>query len=253
MQNIFGVFLFSLLLLGCGKGSSLGKKEFIEGTVQNIYGQPIEGATVSIENSQFNATTNQSGKYSLDYVPGEFTVVVQAEGFQSEKFSLNIAQKLHYPANPTSLIPKIPDQTLVFVDKPNATLRTLVGRRAHTKRLWHSDGFEDAYFVDHKSTDILPTVKAGVVSFLDTTSGKNTLYLFKLQFQTKYYSVGTSDSQRYTDGAVKSDVTMHGNIKFHKFELQPGFYAWVIAKPDYKGVIRPTDFKEQNILAFIVE
>ena len=249
----YGISFLSLCLLGCQEGGVFSANELIEGTVQSVFGKPVPGAMVTITNTQFSATTDQNGHYQLDYVPGEFSVVVEKDGFLSTSYTLNISQKLHYPANPVSLLPEIPNNSMAVLDIENSNLSVLKGVGAYRKALNHPDGFETAYYVALNSEEELPTFGAGNLSFLDSASGKNSYYLFKLKADNKYFSVGRSKTQRYLDGVVAGEIIKLENIKKHSFELAPGKYAWVIAKINYEREIRPIDHEDQTIFAFRVE
>lgn len=76
----------------------------LNGVVLDNKGQPIEGATVSIQNSQFKSVTDQSGRYSLDFVPGNLQVNYTKADFIGDSLVINIAQKEEYPIDTIILV-----------------------------------------------------------------------------------------------------------------------------------------------------
>lgn len=54
-------------------------------------GEPIEGATVSIDGEEV-ATTNAAGEYEVALAPGDYTVEVAADGFEAETSAVTVQQ-----------------------------------------------------------------------------------------------------------------------------------------------------------------
>lgn len=80
LYSLLAIAILSACLLGCGKNE---EDSNIMGKVINVFGDPLGGVHVSIENSEFTSITGQDGMYSLDYVPGTIKIVYTKEGFES--------------------------------------------------------------------------------------------------------------------------------------------------------------------------
>ncbi|MES3160328.1 MAG: S8 family serine peptidase, partial [Halorubrum sp.] len=62
----------------------------IEGTVTDSDGEPIEGATVTVEETGFETTTDEDGHYELLAEPGEYTVTATGFGFEEVSETVDI-------------------------------------------------------------------------------------------------------------------------------------------------------------------
>lgn len=87
----------------------------IGGTVLDSFGHPIQGATLSIRDSAFRATTDEQGELSLSFAPGSFRVTAEAPGCLPHFRDLQVTQAVRYPLGPTMLvrIPDLPRETVV--------------------------------------------------------------------------------------------------------------------------------------------
>ena len=77
----------SVLLLATAAGSALAQGSRVVGVVKDEAGQPIKGATLSLENPEaiprnFTATSDERGRFAvLGLKAGEWSIVAQAPGF----------------------------------------------------------------------------------------------------------------------------------------------------------------------------
>ena len=63
----------------------------IQGTVKDTNNQPIQGATVSVEGTSLQATTNSQGYYQITDVPaGNKTVTASKSGYNSQSKTVNV-------------------------------------------------------------------------------------------------------------------------------------------------------------------
>lgn len=83
--------LFSLLCSGC-------KNQKIEGKVNDIHSNPLQGVAVTIQKSKFSSITDKTGGYSVDYAPGQMRLIFSKSGYVSQYLDLNIQQKIYFPA-----------------------------------------------------------------------------------------------------------------------------------------------------------
>ncbi len=110
---------FQLILIA---GSLIGlmtgcQQTAIEGTVIDEFGQPLTGVSVKVIGTQFEDQTDNSGQYSVGYVPGEFTVHISKSGYSDTTFSVNIATESLLPIQ-TYPIYKMPEEKgIFFIDK----------------------------------------------------------------------------------------------------------------------------------------
>jgi hypothetical protein len=88
-------------------------KPLVVGQVVDQCEKPLEGAKVAIANSQFSATTNQDGKYRVDFLPGRFAVTFTKEGYSSARLDLDIQTKDRFPAQ-TVILWKLPGEPGIF-------------------------------------------------------------------------------------------------------------------------------------------
>jgi hypothetical protein len=106
---MLGRRLRRLGLTGAGVLLAACTEKHIEGTVQSPFGEPLERVEVNVVNSQFTASTNRAGQYSLAYAPGQFTLRFSKPGFTTHTLDLNVQQLVRYPAAPVVMYP-IPEQ-----------------------------------------------------------------------------------------------------------------------------------------------
>ncbi len=100
------IFLCFVTIIGC-------KNALIEGKVIDNFGNPVEDANVSIVGSTFHAITDNKGKYSIDYIPGNLKVKVEKLNYIDTTFELSLAKESIYPAADVILI-KIPEKMGIF-------------------------------------------------------------------------------------------------------------------------------------------
>jgi Carboxypeptidase regulatory-like domain len=102
VRLLLSALLVSVVLLaGCSS------KPSITGKVLDNFGSPLADARVTIKNSAFSTTTGSDGSYSIDFMPGSFTISITKPGYTEADTPLNIASTGIYPMSEVSLI-KIP-------------------------------------------------------------------------------------------------------------------------------------------------
>lgn len=220
---ILVVSLF-FLLNGCSKKN-------IEGTVSDPFGKGLAGVEVQILKSQFKATTSSDGKYSIEYVPGTFTIQYAKVGYTTHKLDLNIQQKSKFPAELVTLYP-IPKSegfflqtTSGFQELPSKQIKYEISGNAehHVYRITDNQSEQNA---QHDISSI--SIKAGTAIFVDNypkSSG-----LFKIgnnNILLEYNNVWGSITYIY-NGRIKDKSERVGveELLLRKVELQPGSYAW---------------------------
>lgn len=89
----------SVFICACG-----GKK--IEGVVVDPFGRPVDSVLVQVETTTFQSLTNKQGQYRIDYAPGKVTLLFSKPGFTTHEMTLDIQQKMKFPAESLMVYPK---------------------------------------------------------------------------------------------------------------------------------------------------
>lgn len=109
--------LASILLLasvGCRRSAS-APVPVIEGHVVDNFGRPIQGATISIRDSEYRAVTDPQGNFSLAFAPGAFSLAIRAPNCVPWLHDFQITQSVRYPLGTKILlrVPSTPNETVV--------------------------------------------------------------------------------------------------------------------------------------------
>jgi len=94
--------LAPLLLVGCSKMA-------VDGTVLDANGQPIAGAMVTAMGTPCTTQSQADGTFSLECQPAAHDLVISAEGYTTEDFSVEALERKRYDIGKKILI-KIPDE-----------------------------------------------------------------------------------------------------------------------------------------------
>jgi tetratricopeptide (TPR) repeat protein len=100
------------LLLTTVAGSALAQGSRVVGIVKDETGQPIKGATLSLENPDaiprnFTATSDERGRFAvLGLKAGEWSIVAQAPGFQPD--ATRVLVRVTTPVAPTFTLRRAP-------------------------------------------------------------------------------------------------------------------------------------------------
>ena len=87
--HLFVALSFSSILLAQNKGSAS-----LYGRVDNATGQPLMGMSVFLEGTQIGTVTDKKGGFAMSSIePGNYTLVVQGIGFETEKRSIVLQGK----------------------------------------------------------------------------------------------------------------------------------------------------------------
>ncbi len=86
----------------------------IQGQVTDSFGAPLSGVTVRIEKTQFLATSESDGGFTLEYAPGEFVIQFSLEGYTTEGIELSVHEKSSVPLQPVVLYP-VPREEGIFL------------------------------------------------------------------------------------------------------------------------------------------
>lgn len=214
----------------------------ITGQVFDEFGKPVIGATVQIEGTTFRSITDVSGKYSVNYVPGNFTVDVQKQGFTSAHFSLSIASPMQYPAAPVTILslPQMPGFYLFApsgykgVFYPAAISHNVINNVERIGVLNFAFKDEEFDVVSGNVEKAVPTFPSGHLKFLDNVG---------VGIDFRLVQLGAHDRvlyrKHFMDGTVKDFMSIIpeqtktvDQVLIREADLQPGHYAYVAFIPE---------------------
>lgn len=85
-------------------GTIAGCSKHLEGIVQDAAGNPVAGATVQIEGTDYWATTKKNGEYRLAFDPGALVIVVSKDGYQPIRLPVTASEASDYQLKPIVLV-----------------------------------------------------------------------------------------------------------------------------------------------------
>jgi len=86
--RLFSFLIMALTLIS----SSYGQSGVITGTVSDVSGNPLIGATVVLDGTTLGTATNLEGEYILDKIPsGEFTLRVSSVGYKPQTQNVQVS------------------------------------------------------------------------------------------------------------------------------------------------------------------
>ena len=80
LKRIRVAVVLLVLVSGCSKKD-------IEGVIKDPFGNGVAGVSVQILKTQFKTVTDRDGRYSLDYVPGTFTIRYLKDGYTTHRLN----------------------------------------------------------------------------------------------------------------------------------------------------------------------
>jgi len=238
------VFVLGVILLtGCGKNKR------IEGKVQDAFGSPLSDVTVKIEKSAFSAKTDGSGQYSLDYAPGPIKLIFSKKGYTTRELTLNIQQKVHFPAEKMVLYPIPTENGLFYIDIDNKRLVKLDKNGTMKER----EGGAKSYYIQPPKN--VPTIKAGKSMFIDEVPYRINLATVNkdgLIYKGDFDILGRYD---YYNGFLEDEGERVGKEKLwvRTVDLSPGLYAWVQIDEGWEDWIGAIPKKNGSAFIFRVE
>jgi hypothetical protein len=237
--------ILTLLLSGCSKN--------IEGNVSDPFGKGIEGVNVQILTTQFKATTDSSGKYSIDFVPGAFTIQFSKNDYTTHKIDLNMPQKSKFAAEPVTLYP-IPKNPSIYLLGDSGLLELApkpVGVEEKSIRWPPPPSNQYRYYMigdqaeskeNQKNANI--SIKPGKAVFVDKYPKPARLFKLgdgnALQEYTSAWG-GRGDRKFIYNGLLEHKERTVGDemLFLRTVDLEPGNYAWCGMVEVASGGMRP--------------
>jgi len=214
------VFVLAVTLMACAKPK-------IHGRVVDVFSKPIAGAEVSIPKTTFKAVSGADGRYTIEYVPGQFELSVRKPTYASATISLNVTQASELPAADAVLFPIPPGPGVYYIgaDRLIALPERKVQR--NLKTFLHEYAFPF-------SSDPTPSIAFGTEArFLDTLPAAATLYRGNPEFYQVEYLTGlyeTPMSPRLNN-EVNTNTTELGDEKLRlrtvKLDQSAVYYGWL--------------------------
>ena len=62
----------------------------VKGTVQNVNGNVLPGASVQVQGTKTGTIADSSGNYSLSVTPGRHTLVISFAGYTTERTEITV-------------------------------------------------------------------------------------------------------------------------------------------------------------------
>lgn len=210
--------------------TSCGQSDHITGTVKDVFGDPIEGVQVSVENTGFGAKTAANGTYDLDYAPGKIVVGYSKEGFEPASLAVEIHQKVKFPAKEITLYPLPQTKGIFWIDKTKKRLVELQ-ENYKVKEVEQVTGVmeRNVKYLAWPDVDVLnQDIPNGKVEFLDNTTNAYKLHSIKknnVVLDINQNPMGVKTNQ---GGDIKESVSRISETAIvRSFELSQGPYSWI--------------------------
>ncbi len=209
------LLLVSLPLTACSKPA-------VTGTVVDAFHHPLPGATVTVEGTSFSTVTDSRGKYAVQFVPGQFKVVVKRDGYTTLTSSYNVAQSTSLPASDIMLYPRPTESGIFYIGKEK--LVPLATSRLRIEEIRNPMPFlpgSTRYLLQKGSAAVLPE---GDALFIDTVSRP-----MELAKATNRSGLIIDTAHTDAAGLVKATAEKVGveQLTVWKLHLQPGVYGWI--------------------------
>lgn len=224
--SVILVLGFSLFMMsGCS-----GKKQ-VEGIVQDLFGNGVEGVSVQVIKSRFATTTDKAGHYSVDYAPGTFTINFSKPGYTTHKLDLTIQEKTKFPAETVVMYPIPEGKGMYYIgEKELIEIKPVLvkeeTKKVHTKiHSWPT--YHYRFYASTKGNLI---VKSGEARFIDTNPKRIAFAKLGDKENIQYYTQAGYYSPKYIyNGIIDDQKILVGDEKLviRIVELTSGNYAWV--------------------------
>jgi len=216
VSRIASMTFLLVTLIACSK------KPMVTGEIRDGFGNPLVGATVSVDKTTFVATSDQSGRYSVQYVPGKVLVKVTKDGYTSQEIALDIATEAEYPTQALTLY-KIPSVAGIVAFAGGAYLALAKVNLQSKERMWDA-GFTETYTV---AGEFVKLAGGSELRFLDSDGNAPRIYAVGpggiIRVHEQGYVVPTTDKAKVFAG---TSIPVAPGISLRKVTLPKGRYAF---------------------------
>lgn len=228
MKNL-SVVTTLFLLMGCG-----GRPK-IEGIILDNFGQPVEGAKVTIVGTTLSGETDKNGGYAAPFVPGQFTVRYEALGYIAEERSFTVASETSLPAEAVTLI-RIPPKPGVWLVREGEYLPLARGLVLECPE--QARNAMRMFSVDASGTLLRRPANTEVADlvFVDNFPGRQLLLGGGMGM-----IVQPLHPRREKSPVVEEEIREIGEIQIRRASLKPGSYSFITVEDDPRWDWRPSE------------
>jgi hypothetical protein len=216
---VVGILFVVLVLAGCARPR-------IEGEVVDNFGQPVEGARITITGERYSAKTNGEGHYSIRFKPGRLTVLATKEGCIPDSLTATLEARRPFQARTLELFRRPPGPGLFLL---GAEGYVALPRGDVLDQVWERD---EGWSADHlfRADGEAAAVSPGHRRFVDS-SGLEKVVLIATDEDGRIGEMTTGFM-----GAVESsdfhiiehdEIILESRMILREVDLEPGYYAFV--------------------------
>lgn len=230
------LIILSIALFSC--------KKIIVGKVIDGFGNPLKGAVIKVDGTEFISQTDAKGEYTINYIPGVVKVSIIKDGYTEGTLNYTIKGKSKFKAEPATLF-EIPKENGVFIlqhegYKPltNAMVKSY---KRHSFVWWSKDDVNTAlFYIVYDKSKVLTVKKQNTeLAFFDNDPNKKLLFLIISQgggnvifYGGQHPGKGGGFAQYKAINERKVDFKYNTSARYVK--LEPGDYAFVQCKEGEK-------------------
>lgn len=225
--SVILVLGFSLFMMsGCS-----GKKQ-VEGIVQDLFGNGVEGVSVQVIKNRFTTTTDKAGHYSVDYAPGTFTINFSKPGYTTHKLDLTIQEKTIFSTETVVMYPIPEGKGLYYIGEKELVEIKPVSVKEETKKV-HTQihSWPTYHYRFYASTKGAIKINSGKAKFIDTLTKPLAFAKLGDKHTIQHYAVRGTDRMKYIyNGLIKDKFYQkvgEEKLAIRTVELKPGNYAWI--------------------------
>lgn len=256
-------------MLACVMLGGCETEKRIHGTVRDVFGAPLAGAEVGINDTAYRSVTDDSGSFSIDYAPGRFFLRIGKQGFTTHALEINISEKSDYPLGDIVLLPLPPDPDGAYLIDETAKRLVRLPNLATVERREKSSGwmesdvsfslrYRDDLVEAQQRGDEVPSelyLSAGNFRFVGAALESHALLRIRSGEGSLLHSFEIGPMGRkdiYLDAPeVVFDRVGTEQILLRSVQLKPGRYAWVPYGKTMMGVSMP--IADKDVFPFCVE
>lgn len=216
---VVGALLVAVVLAGCARPR-------IEGEVVDNFGQPVEGATITITGARYSAKTDGEGHYSIRFKPGHLTVLATKEECIPDSLTVTLENRRPFEARTLELFRRPPGPGLFLL---GADDYVVLPRGDVLDQVWERD---EGWSADHlfQADGEAAAVRPGNRRFVDS-SGLERVVLIESdedgrigEMTTGFMGAVESSDFRFVE---HDEIILEPRTILREADLEPGYYAFV--------------------------
>lgn len=221
----------------------------ITGNILDMFGNPVDGATIQIDNTSISSKSNSEGEYSIDYVPGKVKVIFSKPGYSTDTLMVDIYTQTKFPAKSIRLY-EIPSERGLWALGENSYIKLSDGKihfsekdfswnhpegKTKERKFYATGGFSSV----GKNKKIKIIDNDGVNNSLLEVNSDNTVMTGTL------YAMSWVVSPKYFIKETLKEILP--GVWLREVELKEGRYVYV-TKKDAKNFLSGPAFKQPTYL-----